>query len=167
MLKAVKLRPLLLAGAVLVTLVACASVARRPVEVRTTQGPTAQELWAYRTVVQNGREPTFDERRHWDTAMEARIAEYLRQHPEAASSLDVSTFRFQRQVAVGMSKEQVLILLGPPDTVASSPLDMERLARRYWPDIKGNATEAWVYPLGWGMYFAGSRLIDITQYRPE
>jgi hypothetical protein len=30
--------------------------------------------------------------------------------------------------------------------------------------IQGNATEAWVYPLGWRLYFAGMKLVDITQY---
>jgi len=36
----------------------------------------------------------------------------------------------------------------------------------YWAVIKGNATEVWVYPLGWNLFFAGQRLIDITQYVP-
>ena len=31
-------------------------------------------------------------------------------------------------------------------------------------DIQGNATEVWIYPLGWNLYFAGPRLVDITQY---
>ena len=41
---------------------------------------------------------------------------------------------------------------------------MEKLARRYWPSIKGNATEAWVYPEGWRLYFKDSIVVDITQY---
>jgi len=41
---------------------------------------------------------------------------------------------------------------------------MAKLARRYWPLIEGNATEVWIYPLGWSMFFAGQRLVDITQY---
>jgi hypothetical protein len=24
-----------------------------------------------------------------------------------------------------------------------------------------------VYPLGWALYFSGSRLVDITQYQPR
>jgi hypothetical protein len=113
------------------------------------------------------REPTFEERRHWDTQLEARISDYLRGHPEAASSLDVSTFRFFRQAVVGMEKEQVLILLGTPDAVTGEQAAMEALARKFWPSIKDSATEAWTYPPGWQMYFAGSRLIDITQYVPQ
>ena len=81
-----------------------------------------------------------------------------------ANALDVSTFRFLRQVTVGMDKEQVLILLGAPVAVSGDEAQMEKIARGYWADIKGNATEVWVYPLGWNMFFAGQRLIDITQY---
>ena len=32
---------------------------------------------------------------------------------------------------------------------------MEKIARGFWPQIQGNATEVWVYPLGWNMFFAG------------
>jgi hypothetical protein len=76
----------------------------------------------------------------------------------------VSTFRFYRRVAVGQTKEQVLILLGPPSAVTTDQAEIEKLARKYAPAIKGNATEAWVYPLGWSLFFAGPRLVDITQY---
>ena len=41
---------------------------------------------------------------------------------------------------------------------------MQQLARRYWSAIQGNATEVWIYPLGWNLFFAGPRLVDITQY---
>jgi hypothetical protein len=114
----------------------------------------------------SGREPTFEERRQWDAQVEEKISAYLRAHPEKASALDVSTFRYMRQVTVGMDKEQVLILLGAPVSVTGDQAQMEKVARRYWSDIKGNATELWVYPLGWNMFFAGQRLIDITQYVP-
>ena len=26
------------------------------------------------------------------------------------------------------------------------------------------ATEVWIYPLGWSLFFSGQRLVDITQY---
>ena len=32
------------------------------IEQRTTQGPTAREMWYMRMLVQNGREPSFDEK---------------------------------------------------------------------------------------------------------
>jgi len=63
-----------------------------------------------------------------------------------------------------MSKEQVLILLGAPDGVTYDQAVMEKAARRYWKDMQGNVTEAWQYPLGWTMFFAGQRLMYITQY---
>ncbi|MBI4637978.1 MAG: hypothetical protein HY727_16705 [Candidatus Rokubacteria bacterium] len=148
------------------TLPACASM-QEPEDQRTTQGPTAEELWVYRVALQNGREPNFDERRYWENQLEQRITKYLGDHPEVANSVDVSTFRFFHQAQVGMSKEQVLILLGPPLALTTDAGELEKLARRYWTDMKGNVTEAWAYPFGWRLYFNGSRLADITQYRPR
>ena len=139
---------------------------RGPVEQRSTQGPTSTQMLNLRVLTASGREPTFEERRQWDSQVEEKISAYLRAHPEKASALDVSTFRYVRQVTVGMDKEQVLILLGAPVSVTGDQAQMEKVARRYWSDIKGNATELWVYPLGWNMFFAGQRLIDITQYVP-
>ena len=66
-----------------------------------------------------------------------------------------------------MSKEQALILLGAPAQTTTDAAELEKLARKYWSEIQGNATEAWVYPLGWRLYFSGSRLVDITQYQPR
>lgn len=137
------------------------------VDQRTTQGPTAESFWVQRVARETGRTPTFEERRHWEDSIDARIGEYLRRHPERANALDVSTFRFLRQVAVGMDREQVLILLGPPLTSTTDQAAIEQLARRHWKAMQGGSvTEAWEYPLGWRMFFAGSRLVDITQYRP-
>jgi len=153
-------RIVLVAG--LLILAACASY--RVKEQRTTQGPLAEDLWMTNVILANGREPNFDERRHWNNQIEYRISQYLHQHPEAANSLDVSTFRFVRQVSVGQTAEQVLILLGRPITVTSDEAEMEKLARAYWPTIKGTVTEAWVYPVGWRLYFKDSKVVDITQY---
>ena len=96
--------------------------------------------------------------------MELKISQYLREHPDTANSIETAAFRFYRQASVGQSKEQVFILLGPPVGTTTDAAEMEKLARRYWPELKGNVTEAWVYPLGWNLYFAGQRLVDITQY---
>jgi hypothetical protein len=146
-------------------LAGCAFLAKqRATEQRTTQGPTAQQMFDLRLLNESGREPTFEERRRWDEQLEQQISAYLREHPEKANALDVSTFKFLRQSAVGMDKDQVLILLGPPLAVSADQAHMEQLSRRYWPLIQGNATEVWVYPVGWNLYFAGQRLIDITQY---
>ena len=139
---------------------------RRAVEQRSTQGPSAQQMFNYRVLEETGREATFDEKRQWDEQIEQRISAYLSQHPDKANALDVSTFKFLRQAQVGMDKEQILILLGAPVTVSGDQDQMQKIARGYWPQIQGNATEVWVYPLGWNFFFAGQRLIDITQYVP-
>ncbi len=157
-------RRLRLLVALPLVLTACAT--GRAVEQRTTQGPTAEHFWMLRMIEANGREPNFDERRHWQDQIDEDIARYLRTHPEAASSLEVSTFRFFRRATVGMTKEQIVILLGPPEAMTTDPTEMEKLARQYWPAVKPRAKEAWTYPLGWRFYFASDRVVDITQYLP-
>lgn len=140
----------------------------QPIEQRTTQGPSAQELWAWRMRGQLGREPGFEERQHFDDQLEGRIARYLAERPEDASALGVSGFRFTRQVAVGMSREQVAILLGPPVARTSDGAAMQKRARRFWPDIQGRAREAWTYPLGWTVYFGDEeRVVDITRFEGD
>jgi hypothetical protein len=157
--------------AVLVVLTACGCRAVGPlrefgdkVEQRTTEGLTADQMFTYKSITQNGREPNFDEKITWRDSIDLKIRDYLRQHPEDANSLQVSRFRFDRRATVGMSKEQILILLGPPDEVATDAARMQELARKYWSEMQGNVTEAWIYPLGWNYYFAGDRLKDITQF---
>jgi len=148
--------------AILILVAGCGTF--RIKEQRTSQGPLAEDLFITMVYMANGREPNFDERRHWENQLDLKISQYLHSHPEAASSQDVMTFRFMKQASVGQTNEQVLILLGPPLTRTTEEAEMEKLARRYWPYIKGNATEAWVYPDGWNLYFKDSHLVDITQY---
>jgi hypothetical protein len=156
------------AGAVLLVVAALAAgcATRQAIDQRTTQGPTAESFWLQRVARETGRTPTFEERRHWEDSIDARIGEYLRRNPERANALDVSTFRFMRQVAVGMEREQVLILLGQPLTTTTDQSAIQQLARGYWMEMQGSVTEAWEYPQGWRLFFAGPRLVDITQYRP-
>jgi hypothetical protein len=157
------------ARALVAVVLACAACAsNRPlVEQRTTEGPLAEEVWYYRVGQMNGREPTFDERRRWESELDLAISRYLAKDQVFANSPQLSTFRFLRQASVGMSKEQVVILLGDPDQVTTEPAEMEALARKYWSTIRSHASEAWVYPLGWRLYFSESRLVDITQYQPR
>jgi len=151
-------------AAAAVVLAAC-SMAQPPIDQRTTQGPNSQDFFLARTAIETGREPTFEERRHWDNQIEDRISDYLREHPEVANSVNVSTFRFERRVVVGMSKEQVSILIGEPVAMTEDPAEMEKLARHHWPGVRSRkVTEAWVYPEGWQLYFAGEKLVDIAQY---
>jgi len=154
-------RSTLLLG-VLLLAAGCASVTAR--ELRTTQGPTAQEMWVYRVASETGRAPTFEERQHWEDDLERRVDRFLAEHPEIANTFEVGVFRNVRQVTVGMTREQVLILLGAPLVVTTDAAKMEELARKFWPAIRDRAGEAWVYPIGWRLYFAGPKVIDITQY---
>lgn len=150
--------------AVIVALLAGCAM-RGPIEQRTTQGPSAQQLWAWRMKAQLGRDPNFDERRHFDDQLELRISHYLDHHPEDANALSVSTFRFERRVSVGMSQEQVAILLGPPTARTKDTEDLQKQARKFWPDIQRLAQQAWTYPLGWTLYFGDrERVVDITQF---
>ena len=149
--------------AAVVLFLGCATL-NPPLEQRTSQGPTARQFWTLRSVMANGRQPSLDERRHFEDQLEIRINQYLAQHPEDANSLQVSSFRFDKRAVVGMSKEQVLILLGAPEATTTDQAAMEKLARRFWNEMKGNVTEAWVYPLGWSFFFAGQRVVEITQY---
>jgi len=153
--------------ALVLTAAACASTGPEIVEQRTTQGPKAEELWVLRVAAANGREPTFEERAHWERDLDFAISRYLAKDQEYANSLQVLTFRALRQVAVGMSKEQVTILLGPPQEAATDASQIEKLAGKFGPDVKGKVTETWVYPMGWRFHFAGDRLVDITQYLPR
>lgn len=155
---------LLVLVALPLALTAC--VSRKAIEQRTTQGPTAEHFWLLRMIEANGREPNFDERRHWQNQIDDDIAQYLRRHPDAANSLEISTFRFYRRATVGMTKDQIVILLGRPETTTTDPAVMEKLAAKHWPAVKAHAREAWTYPLGWRFYFASDRVVDITQYLP-
>ncbi len=149
--------------ALVLVLTGCASFKTQ--EQRTTEGPMAEDIWTMKVLLANGREPNFDERRRWDNAMEQRIGKYLRDNPQAANSVDVSTFRFIRQVSIGQTDEQVLILLGPPLARVTDTAEMEKLARQYWPAVKENEpTEAWTYPSGWRIYLKEKTVVDITQY---
>lgn len=155
-----RLLPLLLVA------VGCTTFAPE-IDQRTTQGPTATQFWTIRVMQQAGREPSFEEKRHFESEMDDRIGQYLREHPEAASALHVSSFRFLKQVTVGMDKAQVEILLGPPSTTTRDAAQMQNFARRHWPEIRGKADEAWRYPLGWVVYFSNSRVVDLTQHIPR
>ena len=149
----------------LLLLAGCATILP-PIDQRTTQGPTAAEFWTARMMVQTGRAPSFEEKRHFEDEMDERIGRYLREHEEAASSTTVLSFRSLRQVTVGMDKAQVEILLGPAVTTTRDPAQMQSLARHHWPEIRDKARpdEAWTYPFGWVVYFRQSKVADITQY---
>lgn len=134
------------------------------IDQRATEGPTAEDVWKERFQLVNGRSPSFSERQGFETEMEAQVREFLRKNPEVANSYRVSNLRLYRQVIVGMTKEEVSLLLGKPQDVTDDEARMEVLARRWWPAVKPNAKEAWVYPGGWTLYFDGSTVTDMTRY---
>ena len=156
-------RTLVLTLALLIALAACAQLTTT--EQRVFQGPTAAEIWTAGVLLVTGREPTFDEKHQWEVQIDRRISQYLHQHPEIANSADVQIFQYVRQVTVGMTKEQVVILLGAPVVATKDAAEIEKLARGYWRLIKPkNVTEAWLYPQGWRLYLGESKVVDITQY---
>jgi hypothetical protein len=137
------------------------------IDQRTSQGPSATEFWTVRVMQSTGRAPSFDEKQHFSDELDEKIGAYLREHPEAANALNVSSFRFHKQVTVGMERGQVEVLLGKPDTTTRDAAQMQNFARRHWPEIRGKADEAWSYPYGWVVYFSNARVIDITQHLPR
>jgi len=145
---------LLVAGALL----GCASGGQ---VLRATQGPTADDVWVARFVQGYGRLPTFDEEIAWKEGLESRVLAYLSRRPEVATSPRASRFRFQRNVMVGMQKDEVVLLLEQPDTVTSDEAAMRAAAGRFWEPIGRHAKEMWTYPSGWRLYFDGDRLVDL------
>src|SRR5712691_9883336 len=101
-------------------------------EQRTTDGPTAEEMWKERFRVANGRSPSFTEKQTFDDQMDARVREFLAKNPQVANSLRVSNLRFLRQPTVGMTKDEITLLLGTPQGVTDDAVQMERLARKFW-----------------------------------
>lgn len=128
---------------------------------RTTQGPTADEVWMARFVQGYGRLPTFDEQVTWKDGFESRILAFLSGRPEVATSPRASQFRFQRTVTVGMQKDEVTALLEKPDAVTSDVAAMRTAAGRFWEPVSDRAKEMWTYPPGWRLYFDGDRLVDV------
>ena len=82
---------------------ACAAPAVTSIE-RTSRGPVAAEVNIYRSFAANGREPTYDEKRHFEDRLEDRVFKYLREHPELQNEQRYSDFRFWRQVTPGSTK---------------------------------------------------------------
>jgi hypothetical protein len=129
---------------------------------RTLEGPRADEIWTARFARDYGRAPSTDERRSWRDQLDEHIGEYLRTHPDVGTSPRASQFRFQRQARVGMSEEEVSLLLGAPESRTDDTTVMKTAAGTFWPSVGARAREMWVYPSEWRLYFADGRLVDIT-----
>ncbi|MCI0547803.1 MAG: hypothetical protein L0027_11025 [Candidatus Rokubacteria bacterium] len=147
----------------LLTVVALAACAGHDdVVQRATQGPTADEVYRARFARNYGRGPSFDEMTAWRGTLEGRVTRYLNAHPEISTSPRASQFRFERRVAVGMSMEEVVLLVDVPENRTSDPGEMKTAAAQFWPAVGKRAQQMWSYPPGWQFYFEGHRLVDIT-----
>ena len=146
----------------LVGLAGCALLASAPEVQRATEGPSAQEVYMHRFVAGYGRAPTFDETSAFRDDLDLRVSQYLGRHPDVSSSPRVSQFAFSRRVAVGMSKEEVVLLVGLPVATTQEGARMQEAAKQFWPAISEQAKEMWVYPGQWALYFNGDQLVDLT-----
>ncbi|HET8578483.1 MAG TPA: hypothetical protein VFO18_15415 [Methylomirabilota bacterium] len=130
---------------------------------RTTRGPQAQEFLIARSYEINGRGPNFEEKGYWEAQIDDRIAKYLREHPELQQTTRFSDFRFWKQVTPGSTPAEVRVLLEDPTEQTIDPALMAVLAKRHWPEIRSKVKEAWVYPLGWVLYFDDKGVVEMIR----
>jgi hypothetical protein len=157
-------------GLGLLTLLGAAGCLSMPVSEepeRMGRGPRAEERCGGRIGARSGREPTFEERRMFKDQMDERVFKYLREHPEIEQKVYYSEFRFWRQVTEGSTPEEVRTLLDEPLEQTIDPARMGALARSQWAgDVRDRAKEAWVYPLGWILYFDDQGVVSMLR-RPS
>jgi len=147
-------------GAV-VALAGCAAGKAADVQ-RATEGPTSEEVYTARFAGDYGRPPSFDETLAFRAALDDRVSAYLSRHPDLSTSTRASQFTFHRRVAVGMTRDEVILLLGAPSAQTDDTARMAASAGQFWPAIGENARAMWIYAGGWALYFDGDRLVDIT-----
>jgi hypothetical protein len=151
-----------LAGALLIVLAAAACTTGLENVERSSRGPTAEEFFLAHSYATNGRPPSFDERRGWESEMEDRVFAYLRDHPELQQTTRYSDFRFWWQVTTGSTPAEVRVLLEEPHERTIDPARMAALAEKQWSGIEAKATEAWVYPPAWVIYFDETSVVALV-----
>lgn len=134
-----------------------------PVLERTTRGPNAEEFFVQQSYATNGRPPSFDEKRIWQDQMDEKVKKYLREHPEIENTARYTEFRFWRQVAPGSTPGEVKVLLGEPREQTIDPDMMAFFGEQHWVAMRATAKEAWVYPLGWVVFFDDSGVVDMLR----
>lgn len=134
-----------------------------PVLERTTRGPNAEEFFVQQSYATNGRPPSFDEKRIWQDQMDEKVKKYLREHPEIENTARYTEFRFWRQVAPGSTPGEVKVLLGEPREQTIDPDMMAFFGEQHWVAMRAAAKEAWVYPLGWVVFFDDSGVVDMLR----
>jgi hypothetical protein len=146
----------------LASVAGCATSTEEQSVQRTTEGPTADEVFMNRFLNGYGRLPTFDESTAFQAQLEQRVSDYLAKHPELSTSPDASHFTFHPRITINMTKEEVVLLVGAPYGVTADKAEMQASARQFWPAVQEHAKEMWAYPGGWQFYFDGDRLVDLT-----
>ena len=128
----------------------------------TTKGPSAEEFFVSRSYAINGRSPSYDEKRRWESEVEERVYAYLREPPELQRTSRYSDFRFWWQVTTGSTPAEVQVLLAEPHEQTIDPARMAALAERHWTEIQPRAKEAWVYPPAWTIYFDDTGVVAMV-----
>ncbi len=153
-----------LMGWVLLTAVATGCITPKFDKVETSsRGPTAEELFVTRSYAANGRAPNFEERRTWEGEVEERVFKYLREHPELQQTTRYSDFRFWWQVTKGSTPAEVRVLLEEPPERTIDPARMSALAAKQWGGLEAKATEAWVYPANWVIFFDDTSVVAVVR----
>jgi hypothetical protein len=134
-----------------------------PVLERTSRGPNAEEFFVQQSYATNGRPPSFDEKRIWQDQMDEKVKKYLRDHPEIEDTPRYTEFRFWRQVAPGSTPGEVKVLLGEPREQTIDPDMMSFYGEQHWVAVRSTAKEAWVYPLGWVVFFDDKGVVDMLR----
>ena len=146
----------------LAALLAAACAGKLDVVELTTKGPSAEEFFVARSHAINGRSPSFDERRRWESEVDERVYAYLREHPELQQTTRYSEFRFWWQITTGSTPAEVRVLLAEPQEQTIDPARMAVLAERHWTEIQPRAKEAWVYPPAWTIYFDDTGVVAMV-----
>ena len=87
----------------------------------------------HRFVAGYGRAPTFDETSAFRDDLDLRVSQYLGRHPDVSSPSRVNQFTFSHRVAVGMSNEEVVRLVGLPGETTQEGARMQGAAKQFWP----------------------------------
>jgi hypothetical protein len=145
----------------LLSLAGCATGKDSEVQ-RATEGPTTEEVYMARFLGDYGRLPTFDETLASRAAVDDRVARFLARHPDLSTSTRAGQFTFLRRIAVGMTRDEVTLLLGAPSLRTDDMAVMAMASRQFWPAVGQSAQEMWTYPGGWSLFFDRDRLVDIT-----
>lgn len=148
---------------VILGLVVSACMTPPPVLERTNRGPNAEEFFVQQSYATNGRPPNFDEKRIWQDQMDEKVKKYLREHPEIENTARYTEFRFWRQVAPGSTPGEVKVLLGEPREQTIDPDMMAFLGEQHWVAVRSTAKEAWVYPLGWVVFFDDAGVVEMLR----